>query len=601
MKSRALVATLLVLLVVLGTALRIQGALGASGFDAGDASGMFVTDPGVLAYLHDGVEDLRADPLLRHPEEVDVLAEYTYGQELLLPLARALVGDERPPHMVTLWLAAFLGASVVVPLFLLARALTGSAGWALGGVLWYALLPASHRTMGFVFMREDLSLVFLAWHLALLTIASRKPRTSWALAAGISLGLALATWHAIASVLLLEALVLAVLQFTRRAPVLVGRPALVGLLAVTAFTLLIPVLRASATWLAPGLLLAWGLWIAGGLATFAARPRLLTIGAGLGLAVVAVLLGSALGLSGEQRHVAEVLFAKLTHLGQLPVDPTLLSFEARMLWQGPFRTLSQSAAWDAFKLGLLVLVVLLGAGALTFRRGDPVEAGLSLGLWASTLAALMVERLVVLPALLLPVLLARAAQRTGGKELNLLAVLGFAGFTFLQAVAFGSWVSQNPTWYEQVRPAEVAAAVRAVEEHVPAGAAVAADFMLSGALLRESRRPIVLNPKWETAVSRDRVRRFWHALYHQDPRALRHLLQDEWKTDWLLIDRRTLWLNLDSRYLAAYRRDEPPRPGTAAALLLAPEPGEGEGYRLVWSGPDPARPRFRLYALAPAD
>ncbi len=176
--------------------------------------------------------------------------------------------------------------------------------------------------------------------------------------------------------------------------------------------------------------------------------------------------------------------------------------------------------------------------------------------------------------------------------------LGFLGLTFLELVAFGSWFGRGRLWYQTVVPHEVAAAVHAVEEHVPKGEAVAADFMISTALLAQSNRPIVLGPKWETASSRDRVRLFWQALYHQDPATLANLIRERWRTHWLLIDRRTLWLNTDSLYLAGIGRDEPARPGTAAEALLAPEvDGAPEGYRLVWSGPGNIRPRYRLYAL----
>ena len=69
----------------------------------------------------------------------------------------------------------------------------------------------------------------------------------------------------------------------------------------------------------------------------------------------------------------------------------------------------------------------------------------------------------------------------------------------------------------------------AVEEHVPADAAVAADFMSSTAVLAHTGRAIVLQPKWETATSRERVQRFWEAFYRGTPDQLAALVRENSK------------------------------------------------------------------------
>ena len=45
-----------------------------------------------------------------------------------------------------------------------------------------------------------------------------------------------------------------------------------------------------------------------------------------------------LGAPGEYRHVVEFFLAKLRFLGELPKDPSRLTFDVRLLWQGPFAT-----------------------------------------------------------------------------------------------------------------------------------------------------------------------------------------------------------------------------------------------------------------------
>lgn len=607
--SRLLGLLGLVLVVLLGTLARVQGATRDPHFDREDPTGMLVTDPGVLFYLTRRTveagglpEDLRADPRLQHPDRVDVLQRYTYGQELLVLAARRLVGPEVPLHVLCLWVFALVMAATAGAVYGLARELTGSHPWALGAAVWFALLPASYRTLGYVLMREDLAWPLLALHLWLAARAARRPTARRGALAGLALGLALASWHAMRSVALLEALAFLLASGIRRRPLLSNRAGAAGLATVALVCLVVPVLRAKGAVLSPAMALAAGLALGGRFEGWRRR-------AGVTLGVTVLLAGAGHGLSALQgtaadlRHVPAVLLAKIEHLGVRPADPRQLSFEARMMWQGPFHTLSWEDARTGFGFGFLALLLVLGTGARRAfsREASATEVVLLVGLVLALPAAWLVRRLAVLVALLLPTCLVRASQGSTGSSTSILPALGLGGLTFLQLVAFGSWLEDPRTWYRDVGPPEVAAAVRAVEEHVPSGEAVAADFLVSTALLAHSYRPIVLEPKWEAAASRERVRRFWHAFHHQGPEKLARLLRERWRTRWLLLDRRGLWWNPDARYLAGLGSGEPPRPGTAAeAFGIAnrerPE-GAPAGYSLVWAGPDAERPRFRLYAL----
>jgi hypothetical protein len=595
----------LLLIVVLGATVRVQGALRDPHFDRQDPSGMLVTDPGLLFYLtRRTVEagglpaDLRADPRLEYPNSVDVLARFTYGQELLVLGAHKLIGERLPLHVLCLWVFAILGALVALPIYGLALELTGRHGWAAGAAGCYALLAANYRTLGFVLMREDLALPLFALHLYLAARAVRLRRVRDGLLAGLVLGAALGSWHAMGMVVLLEALALLVLFVRRGETPLVHPSGVAALLALGLCALLIPALRAKGAILSPALALLWSMALVGWLRR--RRPRIAWAGGAVLLGLL-VALGSWVGTPGDLGHVAGVMWAKVGHLGVRPTDPNLIPFEARMMWQGPFDTLNLSGAWDGFGMLLVALVVVAVHGVWRLARGagDGLELVLGAGLVLSVMAACLVSRMVVLPGLLLPALLVRAAQRSSGSRETIFPQLGMLGLGFLQLLSFGSWYSRGRTWYEHLDPPAIAAAVRAVGEHTPEGAAVVSDFMLSTALLASEGRPLVLSPKWESRSSRERVERFWHALYWQSPASLRALITQEWSTHWLLIDRETLWLNPDARYLAGLGPDVNELPaGTAAAALLGRSPGQPPtGYRRVWSGPDPVHPRFSLYSL----
>lgn len=577
----------LFVVVVLGTAVRGQLALGDPHFDAEDPTGMLVTDPGLLYYLTERTVEggvPRPDPLLG----VDALTEFTYGQELLVRAVRPLVPD-MPLHVLCVWLFALVMALTAVAVHGLTREVTRSQGWALGAALWFALLPATYRTVGFVLMREDLSLPLFAGHLWLAARAVRVQTLGAGILAGGALGLALATWHAMGGIVLLEGLVLLV-----AAPrALANRVGVAALCTVSLVCLLAPVLWARGAVAAPELLLLWGLVLLG---TRVRRVRRIVLGLTL---LGSVVRGLALGLYHDMSHVRQLAWAKVSQLGVRPSNPLLLDPEARMMWQGPFSTTTVDGAWEALGIGLALAGVLLAVAVLgaTLGRLRGLERVLVVGLFLSLAAGWMLQRLLVLPGLLLPVVLARAVQRTEGREPSPVPGLAFVALTFFQAISFTSWASEGSSWYARNRPLEVRAALEAVAEQVPAGEPVVTDFMLGTALLSAQRRPLLLSPKWESAGARARVLRFWEVFYHQDPVALRELCVGEWGAGWLLVDRATL-AGSDARYLAGLRVDEEPAPGTCAALMLQRGPAaEPPGTRLLWSGPEPGAPRFRLYAL----
>jgi len=601
------------LVVLLGTVARIHTASSSPHFDRADPRGMLVTDPGLLYYLTERVVesgglpgDFAAEPRIEHPEVVDVTARFTVGQELLVLAARRLVGEEMPLHVVCVWLFALVASAAAVGVFGLAFELTRSMRWASLAAVVFALLPVNYRTIGFVLMREDLAWPLFALHLWLAARALRRQGAASGLLAGVSLGLACASWHAMGMVAAVEALAIFTWflhsghnPFAHRG----GRFALLGMAVVT---LLVPALWAKGAILSLPLQLAGGLTLAGLFA--GARPRPWQVGCALSgaalLLVASVALGTWLGTGQDLRHVLDVLVAKISHLGIRPADPGLLSFDARMMWQGPFRTLGLTEAWRGFQVCLLLLPLLLVVEKLRFlrRRGSDLQRTLHLGLLFTLVAAWLVARMAVLAGLLLPVLLVHLGQRSSAVGPKVGHLLGVAALLFWQLVGFGSWLGRNEVpWYAEVRPAEVRAMLEAVDEHVPAGAPVAADFMSSTAILAHTRRPIVMQPKWESAPSRERVGLFWDALYNGSPADLSRLLRERWRTDHILIDRRTLWWNRDSRYLAGLGEEAPrPLPGTAAAALLASgEPLEIEGYRLLWHGPGAMGEgdRYRLYAL----
>ena len=129
----------------------------------------------------------------------------------------------------------------------------------------------------------------------------------------------------------------------------------------------------------------------------------------------------------------------------------------------------------------------------------------------------------------------------------------------------------------------------AIERHVPEGEAIAADFVTSAAILAQTGRPIMMQPKWETERSRERVRIFWEEFYGGTSYGLKRLITERFQCRWLLVDRYSLYLNQPSRYMGGIRGDSNSFAKNSPASRLLSIDDEKlrsiPGYELVWRSP----------------
>jgi hypothetical protein len=299
---------------------------------------------------------------------------------------------------------------------------------------------------------------------------------------------------------------------------------------------------------------------------------------------------------------------KLLHLGVLPEDPRELPFDVRLMWQGPFATLEPLRGLALLGLGALPLAygARLAWAARAGRSPEPAAALAGLLGVLGLAAAWLVERALVWPAPIAAALAAPLlARRPPGRARALSAGLLLA----LQAAWFGSFASSHRVaWYPPpVVRAELAAALEKVRELVPEGEAVAADFVVSPALLAGAGRRIAFQPKWESERSRARARDLVEGFYRASPDELRRMLLERYRCRYVLVDRATL--GYGARYAAGLRAGEPPPRGSAAAALLSRDreaPASIPGWRLLYRSPPAFLQRdgspsdqFRLYRLDP--
>lgn len=628
-RRAAALAWLLLALVVAGSALlRVQVARADPGFDAREPRRMLWSDPALLYYFtqriveHGGSAppELRADPSFQWPDRVDALAFETVGQEYFAAWWHLLLGGGQPLLESCLESMALAAACAAIGVFVLGAELAGGAWFGLLAASLWAILPASYRTLGIVLLREDLALPCFALHLGLLAVAARRRTPVSFVACGLALLAALATWHAMGFVAAIEAaVVLAWFLRTGRNPFAVRWAWLVPA-TVAAGSLLVPVLRAKVAILSLPMQVAAGLLVAAAAARVA-RPRAWRVRAA-GLAGVVAAAGAALLATrllgagiGDYSHVVRLLLAKARFLGELPADPRALDFEARLLWQGPFETASLFALATGTGIALLPCGWLMATQFVAWwrGRGDDRRALLAAFLALALLAAWLVVRTEVVFGVAAPVAAAVAVAALRTRALQAAAAAALLALAAALFVPFvrghrSDWYSVrlaqadgSVRWVAHPRQANLPRLLEWIEREVPADAAVCADLVTSTAILAHTRRPIVLQPKYESVESRRRIELFLTTLFHGTPADLAALL-GRWRCRWLALDVKTL--GIGSLYLAGLRDDgsERPAPGSAADLLLGPETPAVPGFRLRWrDAADARREQFRVYELVSAE
>lgn len=615
-------------LVAASAWLRSYAALHDPNFDTENPVGLLRSDPALLYYFVERIleagggmpADFRADPRVLFPESTDVLALFPLGIEWIVAWCRGLFGAEVPLHVVCVRVAAVCAAATAVGVYGLALELTRRAGWAvLAAALWVAT-TANYRTVGFVLMGEDASVPLFALHLYLFARACRV-RTAGSIAlAALALVLAASTWHALGFFVLLEAAAVFAWYTQNGANPFAAPRAWIALALTGVAACAIPILRSTHFALSLPLVTAFALWASARLqlrrgwsrsATWAVSVAIVAAGAGLAFAIARI-TGS--GLAGYG-HVWSLVAQKLVHGGRLPADPLALPAEVRLMWQGPFATAELPALLASLGLGLVLALAFLLAPRAGERDVVGARAVLAWLLVFALPAAWLIERTAILAGLLVPVAAICAAQgivtRWSGRAARWLPATLVLALTCVQGLSTRAHFMHFASgWYfPPQRQLEVRALVRAIGELVPQDAAIAADFVNSTTILAHTRRPIVLQPKYEDRESRRRALEFFAVFYHGRPEELRRLLVDEYRCHYLVVDRNFFGELPAALYLGGIRpASARPEPGTCWALFGSQDPavlGSVPGFELLYRSPvsirrgGDATDFYRLYRLVP--
>lgn len=568
------------LVVAAAAAFRLTLVLGDDGFSRDDPARVLKSDPALVYYITQQLAegqslvppDFRADTRIEHPHAVDIPRQFTVFEEWLVAAVYRLLPGTPPLHMVALVTLSIVASCALLAIAGLAWIVTGCRRLALLAALLGALLPGNYRSLGALFLREDLALPLYALHLCAFAALVARPTPKRGMLFGLSLGLVLASWHLTAFVAPLEVLLLLAWCLVHPGAMRTSAwAALLGALVVAALPF--PVLQRT-------LGQAWSLWVplvAGlGWSWAAARRTRPASVAARGVLFVATLAACALlsrWASPEYGHVYQMILDRLAFLGSPnpPADPSLIDFTTRLLWQGPFQGATVIRIIGALFLAAALSPLLVAPVLRAWRERDEGPVALLGVLFLGfLLLGWLVQRLLVFAGLLAPVALVVLLRRLDlQRSRPAIAGLVVAHLAFFSSAFSGYWID----WYIPQHQDAIAETRTWVAGNLDPREPLCSDMVNGPTLLATCGNPMLTQPKYESAASRERIREHLDALFHGSPDDLRRYLRER-ETRFLLIDYQTLMRNF--AYVAGLPPGQTPAgPSALGALLSEAFPGDG--------------------------
>jgi hypothetical protein len=409
----------------------------------------------------------------------------------------------------------------VLAIFGCAWALTGRLVLSVLAGLGYALLiPAVLRSTGQELMSENFSLPVLWTHLfcAIVAIKERASGNTRAfkfatIASALSLAFAWLLWDMIQVYVLLYVLLLVLL---------VIRPWDLASIRFTAGTFTATLflaatgdsyLRTHIAWASLPLCF-WAAFFVSAQVAGRGTSRFIWGWRAMGVFLVMTLLfcsfrGFIPGVNEAYNHFLPLLWYKLKFLNMKPLDPSLLPYEVRALWVPALHSATLARIWNY--AGPAVLLWIVGTGLLGYRWMLGMLSGaekvvMVLGLAFGFLAVLFVRMEVFWVFFASLGLVLATPKRWTGQSVwigVLVAVLALE----TQALAI-----QAPGLGRDVDYASLSQLVGWVKRHTEPDAVLLASYSVSPNLAAYANRRIVLQPKYETALFREKIRSFERAL-----------------------------------------------------------------------------------------
>ncbi|MFH0909213.1 MAG: hypothetical protein V1929_10660 [bacterium] len=479
------------------------------------------------------------DTWIQYPEGITVRETYEFGSEYVRAALAKCFPSGMPVANRLRWIEP-AWFSLGIP-FLAIWLGVWRRNWAAGfvaGAFYAVTLSNVLRSTGHELSNENFALPLLLAHLAFEALAGAAGTRirMWLLSvvSAVLLGLSLAWWDLIQYYVLLWAAFHFGRALCGRFP-LAERDVIRWVLPAAVLVVvgaLNPYYRAHAFLASPvmGLVYATALLLGW---SRVSRPGVGRLGPGFrwafGLLLALVpfallsLLRATQDFDASYGHFVELLAAKIRFLNHKPADPSLLTFNQRIMWVPALNSADVQLTFALFPAILLLsFIALVAVFPLSRKQSDPRISGLLFSYVVSFLAFCFFVRFHVFLAIFSVALLGvwvSAVVGGGWKSWVTWALLG-CGFLAEAGQVFGAirsperWGRANVYYKELVELADW------LREHA-APEPVLANFGVSGTIAAYGKCPVVLHPKFESAVIRDRVRAYGEVLFKGTERQFR--------------------------------------------------------------------------------
>ncbi|NLB55839.1 MAG: hypothetical protein GX811_08775, partial [Lentisphaerae bacterium] len=459
-------------------------------------------------------------------------AEYFYAATALL-FPKSIDLTQRIRIITCLWFC--LG----IPLIFLWVYWETDSLWSaiVAGTFFAVSMAAVMRSTGQELSRENFALPFWFAHMAGVALAWRfKTRFKWLLTSsivsGLMLGMAIAFWDLIQYYVILWTFSIYVrLVFghihSDKNKLVLYFTSFTGLLLAG---IIVPYLRAHnfiTSWL---MLFNYGIFVALIFnvtkpvnTTSTSRSKALQHALRILLPPLILVLGLLIfrGYGEDYSHFSGLLIAKLKFLNKKPMDPSLLTFDQRILWAP---ALNSASFLLTKKLFLTTVPLSLIAGVVfIFKAGRPGSdrrVFLLLFYFAiSLLSFVLFVRMHVFLIVFACALIGHLAKNKGrGLAAKIVISLALAYGTLAEAANTldtpEKWGSPLPYLSEQKKLVEW------LKGHAE-GEPILANFGISAFITTYAGNPVILHPKFETLAARTKVREYAETLFRKEEKDLR--------------------------------------------------------------------------------
>lgn len=477
---------------------------------------------------HDTGRIPAVDFSIQYPEGVNTRTSYTLGSEYLFAvLADVFPGSVPFPNRLR-WLES-LWFCLGIPLLALWVRIWRRSWWAAGvaGLFYAVSLSSVIRSTGQELSRENFALPILIAHFLAEAISRRSwrvwSRVAWQAVSALLLALALCSWD-----LVQYAVMLRMAVFGWR--VAWGRTRWLDaefqgwlwmILALAVTGAVSPYYRARLWSFSPAMVMGYASLAVALLPALRTRSGWWRFSIWSSTLALALFLLHFTPFGSAYGHFGELLWAKLRFLNQKPADPALLTFEQRIMWVPALHSMTPVMMETLFPA---ILYLTCPAFLLVFwqsrKRTDLGVGELLFSFGVSFVASWFFARFHVYLSLFACVLLGVWAGSLSSyrffAKLLLSSVIGAGLFAeTLHTVRKPERWGRINVYYKELD--ELADWLRA---HV-APDPVLANFGVSGYIAAYGKCAILLHPKFEDPVIRDRVREYGELLFKGTEKSFR--------------------------------------------------------------------------------